>query len=115
MAMARRHLSRRAADKHDWLVLVPFGHQYEAFISDILGYDPEMHDGSVSGIVTTVMRWLATRPDAVRIPNPQQVISLLPEFDKEIGALRDTWRQSPPWADIVLAALQIAKRFAVDA
>jgi hypothetical protein len=47
IAMAHRHLSRRAAGRHDWLVLVPLGHQYQAFISDISDFDPGMHDGSV--------------------------------------------------------------------
>jgi hypothetical protein len=69
MAMAHRHLARRDAGRHDWVVLVPFGHQYQAFISDIAGFDPRMHDGSVQGIVTTVMAWLATRPDTLRTPN----------------------------------------------
>jgi hypothetical protein len=111
IAMACRHISRRAADKHDWLVLVPSGHQYQAFISDVSGFDPAMHDGSVPGIVTTVMAWLATRPDADRTPNPQQVVALLPDFDKEIRALRDTWGPFPPWADIIRACLRVTKRF----
>lgn len=111
MAMAHRHLSRRASARHDWLVLAPVGHQYQAFISDISGFDPGMHDGSVPGIVTSVMAWLATRTDAVRTPNPQQVLSVLPEFDEEIRALRDTWGPFPPWADIVLAGLKVARRF----
>jgi hypothetical protein len=64
IAMAHRHLSRRAAVRHDWLALIPTGHQYQAFISDISGFDPGTHDGTVPGIVTTVMAWLATR----RIP-----------------------------------------------
>lgn len=63
IAMAHRYLSRRAADRHDWLILVPLGHRYQAFISDISGFDPVTYDGSVPGIVTTVMAWLATRSD----------------------------------------------------
>lgn len=115
MAMARRHLSRRAADKHDWLVLVPHGHPYQAFISDISGFDPGTHDGSGPGIVTTVMTWLATRPDAVSTPNPQQVIALLPDFEEEIRTLRESWGSSPPWADIMSACLRLTRRFDSDA
>ena len=37
IAMAHRHRSRRAEGRHDWLVLVPLGHQDQAFISDIAG------------------------------------------------------------------------------
>lgn len=114
IAMAYRHLSKRAAAKHDWLVLVPVGHQYQAFISDIAGFDPGTHNGSVPSIVSTVMAWLATRPDAVRTPNPQEVISVLPAFDAEIRGLRQAWGPFPPWADVVLAGLKIAKQFKVD-
>jgi hypothetical protein len=109
IAMAHRHLARRAAGRHDWLVLVPLGHQYQAFISDIAGFDPRMHDGSVQGIVTTVMAWLATRPDTVRTPTPRQVISVLPEFDAAMRTLRSTWGPVPPWADIVLAGMNVAR------
>lgn len=115
IAMAYRHLSRRAEGRHDWLVLVPLGHQYQAFISDISGFDPGTHDGSVPGIVTTVMAWLATRPDTVRTPNPRQVISVVPEFEAAIHELRDIWGPFPPWADIVLTALNVAKQFGADA
>jgi hypothetical protein len=115
IAMAHRHLSRRAEGRHDWLVLVPLGHQYQAFISDIAGFDPRMHDGSVPGIVTTVMAWLATRPDTIMTPTPRQVISVLPEFDAAMRALRSTWGPFPPWADIVLAGMNVAKQFDADA
>jgi hypothetical protein len=111
VAMAHRHLSKRSAAKHDWLVMVPVGHQYQAFLSDIAGFDPGTHDGSVPGIVTAVMAWLATRPDADRTPNPRQVLSVLPQFDAEIRELRRMWGPVPPWADIVLAAIKIAKQF----
>jgi hypothetical protein len=115
IAMAHRHLSRRAAGRHDWLALVPRGHQYQAFISDISGFDPGTHDGTAPGIVTTVMAWLATRPDTVRTPSPRQVLSVLPEFDTAIQALRDTWGPFPPWADIVLAGQEVATQFGADA
>ena len=115
IAMAHRHLSRRAESRHDWFVLVPLGHQYQAFISDIAGFDPRMHDGSVPGIVTIVMAWLATRPDTIMTPTPRQVISVLPEFDAAMRALRSTWGPFPPWADIVLAGMNVAKQFDADA
>ena len=40
IAMACRFLSIRATDKHDWLAIVPSGHQYARFISDLGGFDP---------------------------------------------------------------------------
>jgi hypothetical protein len=115
IAMAHRDLSRREAVRHDWLVLVPVGHQYQAFVSDIAGFDPRTHDGSVAGIVTAVMAWLATRPDTVRTPNPRQVISLLPEFDAAMRALRGIWGLYPPWAEIVLAGMNIARQLEAEA
>jgi hypothetical protein len=110
MAMAHRDLSKRADLKHDWLVLVPAGHVYQAFLSDIAGFDPETHDGSAPGIVTAVMKWLATRPDAKRTPEPPQVLAALPKFTEELRQLRDNWGPSPPWSDVVLAAIKVVKQ-----
>ena len=45
MAMARRFMDK--TDEHDWLVLVPQGHAYLRFMSDLAAYDPATHDGSV--------------------------------------------------------------------
>ena len=45
MAMARLFIDR--ASEHDWLVLVPRGHTYARFVSDLTAYDPVPHDGSV--------------------------------------------------------------------
>ena len=49
MAMARRFID--PASEHDWLVLVPRGHTYARFVSDVTAYDPVPHDGSVHGVV----------------------------------------------------------------
>jgi hypothetical protein len=38
IAMAYRHLSRRAEGRHDWLVLAPFGHQYSGFHFGYFGF-----------------------------------------------------------------------------
>src|ERR1700683_816583 len=62
MAMARRFVD---VEEHDWLVLVPEGHKYLQFVSDLAAYDPAPYDGSVEGVVLPVMAWLATRKDAV--------------------------------------------------
>jgi hypothetical protein len=45
MAMARRYISRKK--QHDWMVLVPQGHAYQRFISDLLGHDPVFYDGGI--------------------------------------------------------------------
>jgi hypothetical protein len=55
------------------------------------------------------MAWLARRLDATRTPNPQQVLALLPDFNREIQTLRDIWERSLPWVDILSAGLVARK------
>jgi hypothetical protein len=110
MAMACRFLNPAA--EHDWLVLVPAGHAYQRFLSDLAAYDPTAHDGSAAGVVAAVMSWLATRKDAVPTVTPQQVLALLPEFRRRKQALNDDWGGFPPWREIVLLAIAMARRLA---
>lgn len=110
IAMARRYLSRRAADRHDWLVMVPAGHAYGRYISDLAGFDPVAHDGSERSLIVTLMAWLATRVDAVGTLSPRQVLKGLPKFRREMRSLRKTWGPWPPWVDVVLAGLKMAKQ-----
>jgi hypothetical protein len=109
IAMARRFLNKRAADRHDWLVMVPAGHQYASYISDLAGFDPVMHNSTDRSLITALMAWLATRVDATGTLSPQQVLKGLPQFRREMRSLRKTWGQWPPWVDVVLAALKISK------
>jgi hypothetical protein len=76
--------ARREADRHDWLVMVPTGHQYGRFISDLAGFDPVTHNGSDRGLVVAVMTWLATRTDSAGTLSPQQVLKDLPQFRREL-------------------------------
>jgi hypothetical protein len=108
MAMALRFVE--LPGEHDWLVLVPEGHAYHRLISDLAAYDPATHDGSISGIVSSVVKWLATRIDAVPTVTPQAVISLLPDFQHRRRELDNLWGGCPPWADIIMAAIALAKR-----
>jgi hypothetical protein len=109
MAMAHRHLEPDDERRHDWLVLAPQGHVYQAFISDIAGFDPDKHDGSAASLVRPVVYWLATRPDAGNTVTPDQVSTLLPAFEHEIRLLRIKWGPTPPWGHIVLAGRRVAK------
>ena len=110
IAMARRYLIKGEADRHDWLVMVPAGHQYGHFISDLAGFDPVTRDGTERGLVVAIMAWLTTRVDATGTLSPQQVLKGLPRFRREMRSLRKTWGQWPPWVDVVLAAIEIAKQ-----
>lgn len=108
IAMARRYRERRKRLRHDWLLLVPEGHQYLTFISDLAGFDPYRYDGTLKTLVQRVMSWLATRPDAVRTPTPQDVLTALPVFSAEKEKLEQHWGDNIPWADIILAARRTA-------
>jgi hypothetical protein len=107
IAMARRFLN---SDQHDWLVLVPQSHPYARYVSDLAGFDPKKYDGSERSLISALVAWLATRADAVETLSPSQVLRGLPQFRREMRKLRITWGE-PPWADVVLAALKIAKQF----
>ena len=104
IAMARRYTRTRKSLKHDWLVLVPEGYPHMKFVSDLAGYDPPRHDGTVQTLVPKVMSWLATRIDAVATPTPQDVLAALPSFVAAKERLKAHWGDDIPWADIVLAA-----------
>jgi len=110
IAMARRFLRRRVADRHDWLVMIPAGHEYGRYISDLAGFDPVEHDGTERGLIIAVMAWLATRVDAVGTMPPQQVLKGLAPFRREMRSLRKIWGPWPPWVDVVIAATRIARK-----
>jgi hypothetical protein len=107
MAMAKRFID--PGDEHDWLVLVPRGHAYLRFISDLAAYDPATHDGSVSSVVVAVMAWLSTRKDAVPPVTPSLVLGALPRFVADKALLEAAWGGQPPWSDVVLAAIRVAR------
>jgi hypothetical protein len=106
IAMALRYLKRGKESGHDWLLLVPERHQYARFISDLAGFDPMKHDGTIRTVVSKVVAWLATRPDAIQAPTPKQVLGALSAFQSDKDRLKDQWGEEIPWADVVLAALK---------
>jgi hypothetical protein len=101
-----------AMAEHDWLVLVPRGHPYARFVSDLAAYDPVAHDGSIPSVIMAVMSWLATRPDAIQTATPLEVLALLPTFENRRQALNEAWGGLPPWAHILVLAIEIAKQLA---
>ncbi len=110
IAMGRRYARTRKAEKHDWLGLVPEDHDYDRFVSDLAGFDLCRYDGTVKTLIREVMRWLVTRPDAVRARTARDVVEAFPRFTVEIDKLERQWLGAvPPWADIVLAALTICR------
>lgn len=107
MAMALRFMD--PASEHDWLVLVPKGHAYLRFVSDLAAYDPATHDGSISSVVVAVMSWLATRKDAIPPVTPREVLEVLPSFQSRKRELDAAWGGYPPWADVIMTAIEVAR------
>jgi len=105
--MGRRLATQRKNDRHDWLLLVREGHQYAKFVSDLAGFDPRQHDGTVKVLVPLVMVWLATRPEAIAVPTPRRVLAALPQFQEEKAKLIAEWGKEVPWADLILAARKV--------
>src|SRR4051812_21938172 len=88
IAMAQRFGRTRTRRPHDWLLLVPAGHDYNRFLSDLAGYDPSAYDGTAEGVVPHVVGWLTTRPDTVRTSiTPARVRRGLRTFLHEVRAL----------------------------
>ena len=110
IAMARRFSG--SLPEHDWLVLVPKDHAYLRFISDLAAYDPATHDGTVESVAVAVIAWLATREEAVPPITPMKVLDALPNFQKRKRSLARMWHQEPPWPDVVLAAIEVARTIA---
>jgi hypothetical protein len=110
IAMAQRFGSTSPKNDHDWLVLVPEGHNYKRFLSDLAGYDPVEYNGSHTSIVPGVMSWLATRRDAVQVPTPKAVLEALPRFAAARTELCAAWCDRVPWPDLLTAAIGIARQ-----
>lgn len=109
IAMSQSRQSASDTNSHDWLVLVPSDHIYARYISDLAGYDPVEYDGSPTTAVPGVMAWLATRPDAVQTPTPQEVLAALPEFTGARLALCEAWCDQVPWVDVLTLGLDIGR------
>lgn len=109
MAMGRRFAAQEAdGPAHDWLILVPEGHAYLQFVSDLAGFDPGAHKGTQETIVPVVMAWLLTRDnDAVPVMDPTQVLEALPRFEAAKQQLETKWGNRAPWY-LVLAEARSA-------
>ena len=104
MAMACKLLALPGR-QHDWLVLVPSGHAFRRFISDLSGYDPAEHDGSTSSLVAQVVLWMSSLENDGQLPKPEHVLGGLPNFEDALRHLRAEWKPAePPFRDVVLMA-----------
>ncbi|HKI05173.1 MAG TPA: hypothetical protein VKK31_24550 [Thermoanaerobaculia bacterium] len=105
IAMARRTMTRtRKNQHHEWFVLVANDREYMRFVSDLAGFDPAMHDGTVETLVPQIVSWLASRPDAIRTPTPKAVLEALPMFQARRRELGIQWVGDVPWRHVLVAA-----------
>ena len=115
MAMALRLIEEvlqvREDERHDWLLLVPGGHQYKKFVSDLAGYDPVEYDGTEVMAVRAVMEWLLSRreiPDQKKTLYPSTILYRLNEFKQAKKNLQTQWIGEIPWYALLEAATNIA-------
>jgi hypothetical protein len=104
IAMGRSLCAKTADEEHDWLMLVPKGHSYAHFASDLAGYDAKQYDMTPNSVVPGVMSWLMTRPNATAGPTPKRVLETLPRFTAAKAQLNVEWAMDIPWGALVVAA-----------
>lgn len=90
---------------HDWLVLVPAGHDYAAFVSDLAGYDLKPHDQTPPGVIRAIMSWLSTRRNDYTV-TPNVVIDAFGLFEEKIAEVELAWGADPPFPLVLRAAKQ---------
>lgn len=106
-AMALRH---QAPLSYDWAVLVPEGHVYARFVSDLAGYDPLRYDESPESVVPRLMGWLTTRPDAIESTvTPRDVLEALPSYRRKKRELMDAWVGEVPWEKLLKGASAVVR------
>jgi hypothetical protein len=105
-AMARRFIDKAS---HDWLVLVPEGHEYLNFISDLGAFDPQKHIGTKETVIPPVVNWLKTRLDAALSPFPDEVIQKLPAYLEQVESLRGRSGGELPWSEAILTAQKLVR------
>jgi len=108
IAMTLRHMCAERRDAHDWLLLVSGSRSFRRFVTDLAGFDPEIHDQTPESLVPKVIAWLANRTP-LRTPTPQAVLSQLPTFQAEKHRLVAEWKGAVPWRHLLVAAEEVAK------
>lgn len=91
--------------QHDWLAIVPEGHVYMHFVSDLAGFDPRRHDGTALDVVRATTAWLWTLKTAVKKHRPGAVYGALTLFTAARQQLDAEFAEHPPWSLVYEAAL----------
>lgn len=90
---------------HDWLVLVPAGHEYAAFVSDLAGYDLKPHDQTPPAVIRAIVSWLSTRKNNYTV-TPDVVIDAFESFEDRVAEVEIAWGDDPPFPVVLEAARQ---------
>jgi hypothetical protein len=76
---------------HDWMALVSVKHRrYEAFVSDLAGFDLKSHDETPPAVIRAVVNWLSTRRNDFTL-RPQTVSAAFEDFESRIAAIEIEW------------------------
>jgi len=111
IAIALRYAGRRTGRVHNWHVLVAGGYAYQRFASDLAGFDPSMHDMTVTSMVRVVSSWLKRQPDvASPSPSARAVLAAYEEFRLQVEHLRHEALDDSIWPDVLLAAYRTSPR-----
>lgn len=109
MAMALGY-AKKGKKAHRWLALVPEGHLYHKFISDLSGYDLKRHDSTEKAMVQRVVSWLIPFPGAVTTPPPPPVIlAALPQFQEKVKRQKEDFGEKL-WGQMLIDAQQAVPR-----
>jgi hypothetical protein len=89
IALALRYERRNDGPGRNWLVLVPGGHQYQRFVSDLAGFDPSRHELTVRSVVREVSSWLRLQEDIIQpVPSAAAVLDAFETFKAQVSARR---------------------------
>lgn len=92
--------------EHDWLVIVPEGHNYTAFVSDLGGYDLPPADPVPGDVIAVVVPWLSTRRNEFTI-SAGAVTSAFAGFQEIVARQELTdWPRGLPFDLVIEAAAQ---------
>lgn len=104
MAAALRFERMETKRPHNWLVLVPEGHIYQRFISDLAGFDPGKHAQSPASVIREVSAWLRLQADVIDpAPSALQIHAAFDDFRNQVGSLRTAALDKDSWPDLLLA------------
>ena len=97
------------ADQHQWRVLERVPHRVAQSLSDISGYDPMIHNGTVRGTIDAILDIFGNVPDPP-LSEAEDLLWMYRRLSRYRSALRATVYRTNSFKKLVLAA----KGFAIE-